>query len=63
MMTKQDFETVASAIRGLKHANPDGICTVGEVEVRLERAFAGNNPRFNKDTFERACRVDGEVKE
>lgn len=64
-MTKKDYELIAKAIEGAGVALRYASVNTGEtrralqiVTLQLSSALAIENPRFDKDKFYNACKVD-----
>ena len=57
-MTRKDYELVANAIARMPTFAPTLRTTQHSVARALADAFETDNPRFNRETFLKACGID-----
>lgn len=53
-MTKKNYEAAAALVREVARWDASGEC-VRVLEETFGRFFAADNPRFDRERFERAC--------
>jgi hypothetical protein len=56
-MTRKDYEAIAEVIERLaeKYRHDEGRHIVAEFAEDIAEVMTNDNPRFNRDTFYRAC--------
>jgi hypothetical protein len=54
-MTRKDYVMLAECINDARLANPETRGAVADVANRIARELARDNPRFDRERFDRAC--------